>query len=574
MKELLIDFLKKTIEYEMDFENLIEKPKIAEHGDFSLPVFTLAKELKKSPQIIAKELEEKLQGKLPEFLSKVVSLGPYLNFYINNSLEAKSIIKEFENSRIPIWKTEKPQKIVIEFPSPNTNKALHIGHSRNMLIGCSLSKILEKTGNKVIKTNINNDRGIAVCKAMLSYKLFGENSTPKSKNMKPDEFVSYFYILYGEKNKSNPELELDKKAQEMLVMWENGEKETRKLWEKMLNWVYEGYQKTYRNYKMPKFEKEYTESEIYDKGKDIVLKALNDKVKGFGKEEDGAVYVDLQDIGLDKKYLLRGDMTTLYMTQDIYLAKLKEKDFKADKYIFVVGQEQEYHFKVLFEILSRLKFSEVGKNYHFAYGYIYDENGKKFSSRLGNTIGADEIYFKIVEKAKENLLNKELTKNLSETELDKRAKIIGFGALSYALLKPNPISSINFSMENALSFEGETGPYIQYTYARIQSLIKKSKTNIDFDIDFSIYNDKEMLLIKNIKQYPEILKEAAEKYKISTIANYLLSISQQFNEVYQNSPILKAEDKEKKARLLLAHITGVTIKEGLSLLNIDVLDEM
>lgn len=572
MKEKLIKFLEKNIEIKLDFENLLEKPKITDHGDFSLPVFSLAKEYKKAPIIIAKELEEKLSKKMPEFLEKIVAVGPYVNFYLNSKQESKDVIENIFTKKYFKNNFGNNAKILIEYPSPNTNKSLHLGHVRNILIGNSLSIILNKTGYKVIRTNLNNDRGIAICKSMLGYQMFFSNETPESLNLKPDEFISKCYVKFEQEAQENKSL--NNEAQEMLVKWEAGDKKTIALWKKILKLVFKGYNETYKNFKLKPFDKEYFESEIYDKGKDLVLDALKRKITGFGKEEDGAVYCDLSDIKLDKKYLLRGDGTTLYMTQDLYLASLKEKEFKADKYVFIVGKDQEYHFKVLFEILSRIGSSNVNKNFHFAYGYVYDKDGKKFSSRKGKTIGADWLLEEIVEKAKENLKSKELTKKLSEKELDKRAKIIGYSALAFSFLKVNPLDDIKFDIDRALMFEGETGPYIQYTYARIKSVLKKANYKQNLKINYELYGEKELQLIKILKEYPAILKEASDKYKISLIANYLSKVSQSYNDFYQNCPIIKEEEELKNARASLCQATSEIIKEGLNLLDIEVLEEM
>lgn len=572
MKELLIEFLEKNIEHKIDFKSLLEKPKITSHGDFSLPVFGLAKEYKKAPNIIAKELEEKLIKKIPNFLEKIVAVGPYINFYFNSKLESKEIIQNIFSKKSFKNNFGNNQKILIEYPSPNTNKSLHLGHVRNMLIGNSLSNILNNTGYKVIRTNLNNDRGIAICKSMLGYQMFFSNETPQSLKLKPDEFISKCYVKFEQEATENKSLNDD--AQEMLVKWEAGDKKTIALWKKTLKYVFKGYNQTYKNYKLKKFDKEYFESQIYKEGKEIVLKALENNVKGFGKEKDGAVYCDLSDIKLDKKYLLRGDMTTLYMTQDIYLASLKEKEFKADKYVFIVGKDQEYHFIVLFEILSRLGFSDINKNFHFAYGYVYDKDGKKFSSRKGKTIGADWLLEEVIEKAKENLKSKELTKKLSEKELEKRAKIIGYSAIAFSFLKVNPLDDIKFDIERALQFEGETGPYILYTYARIKSVLKKANYKPNQDINYDLYQEKETQLIKILKEYPQILKDATEKYKISSIANYLTKLSQSYNEFYQNCPIIKEEKDIQNARATLCYVTSEILKHGLSLLDIEVLEEM
>ena len=574
MKNELIKFLQKNIKFKLDYENIIEKPKIETHGDFSLPLFTLSKEIKKNPAQIAKEYEEILSNKLPKGFEKVIATGPYLNFFLNKSQEAQTIIEQILTppSSYQFSPHSSHASVLLEYPSPNTNKALHLGHVRNILIGNSLGLILEKTGHKIIRTNLNNDRGIAICKSMLGYELFFKDKTPQSLNVNPDEFVSMCYVKFEQEAQKNESLNTT--AQEMLVKWENGDKKVKTLWQKVLNWVYEGYNKTYEIYKIKKFNTQYYESEIYDKGKELVLKALKNKVKGFGKEEDGAIYCNLEDIGFDKKYLMRGDGTTLYMTQDLYLNSLKEKDFKADKYVFIVGKEQEYHFKVLFAILERMGFGGMEKNYHFAYGYVYDKDGKKFSSRKGKVIGANWLYNEVLCAAKQNLKTKELTKDLSEKEIEKRAKIIAYGALAFSFLKPNPIDDIHFDIKKALAFEGESGPYIQYTYARIKSVLRKAKYTKTPKIDYNLFNEKEISLLKTLKEFPQIIEEASEKYKISAIANYLIRICQKYNEFYQNSNILKEKEEIRNARLVLCEVTSKVLKEGLNLLDIETLEEM
>ncbi|MFW5704947.1 MAG: arginine--tRNA ligase [Nanoarchaeota archaeon] len=567
MKEDLIKFLNTQIP-NLDVEKLLEKPKFEGHGDWSLPMFLLAKELKKAPPMIAKEFEEKLSKKLPKEISKIVAVGPFLNFYLNSQLEARQIFESFENSSILSYKTPKKEKIVLEYPSPNTNKALHLGHVRNLLLGNSLSKIFKSAGNKIIKANLNNDRGISVCQAMVAYEEFGEGKTPKSEKIKADKFIANYYVLFGKKKKEMPELET--KAQEMLLKWESGDKKVIALWEKMLSWVYEGYKQTYIDYKY-KSDKDYFESQIYKEGKEIVLNALKNKAKGFGKEKDGAIFCDLSDVKLDKKYLLRKDGTTLYMTQDIYLATQKEKDFNADKYIYLTANEQDYHFKVLFEILERLGFANKEKLYHLSYGYVTLPEGK-MKSREGNVVEADELLSEVISDAFENLKKK--SPELDKKEAKRRAEIIGYGALAFFILKYNPTSDFVFNPKESLSFEGETGPYVQYTYARIKSVLRKANWKRNCDIDYSVFGEKEIALIKILKEFPEVLEEATLKYKISLIANYLIKICQGFNEFYQNCPINTSEEKVKKARLLLAENVSLIIAKGLELLDIEVLEEM
>jgi len=579
MKQKLIQYLKENIKtsQELNYEKLLEKPKNQVHGDFSFPCFLLAKDLQKAPPMIAKDLETQLKENLPQEFEKVQAMGPFLNFTINSEKITKTILKSIETNQHQNIKSKNPQKILIEYPSPNTNKNLHIGHVRNILLGNSLTNILKATKNEVIKTSINNDRGIAICKAMMGYEMFYKDKTPESENIKSDEFIAKCYVKFEQATKQDETL--NQKAQEMLVKWEQGDKETKALWEKILNWVYQGYKETFKNYKLGEFNTQFYESEIYDKGKEIVEKAIKDKIKGFQYDkETGAALVDFENETFGKKYLIRGDGTTLYMTQDLYLDKLKQEKFNADKNIFIVGKEQQYHFEVLFEILNRLNPTQKNKNYHFAYGYVFNKDGTKFSSRAGNVVGADWLLNEMIEHSKNNLLNKELTKNLEKEELEKRAKIIGYGALAFSMLNVNPMSDIKFDIDKALAFEGETGPYVQYTYARIKSILRKAKTeNITTEnIEFNNFNQTEINLIKQLGEFENIVLQAEQKYKPSAISNYLVRICQNFNEFYQNNKILGEEaDKNKlQQRLLLIESTSKIISEGLKLLGIETLEEM
>lgn len=580
MKQKLIDFLKTNIETksELDYEKLLQKPKIQEHGDFSFPCFLLSKELSLSPVQVAQNLQKQLQNNLPEEFEKIQAAGPFLNFTINSEKITKTILTNINSNQFKNIKTEKPQKILIEYPSPNTNKNLHIGHVRNILLGNSLINILKATKNEVIKTSINNDRGTAICKAMLGYELLNKNNTPDSLNLKSDEFVAKCYVDFEAATKKENGEKLVEQAQEMLVKWEANDKPTRELWKKILNFVYNGYKESFKNYKLGEFDEQYYESEIYDKGREIVEKALKDKIKGFQRDETGAVLVDFENETLGKKYLLRKDGTTLYMTQDLYLDHIKQKQFNADKNIFIVGKEQQYHFDVLFNILDRLNPNQTNKNYHFAYGYVYDKDGTKFSSRSGNVVGADWLLKEMIENSKQNLLNKELTKNLSKEELETRANIIGYGALAFSILNVNPLSDMKFDIDKALAFEGETGPYVQYTYARIKSILRKAnQNNIETEkIDFKSYNQSEIKLIKQLGEYQNVVLQAEQKYKPSAISNYLIRVCQTFNEFYQNNKILGEGSEENKLqqRLLLIESTSKIIKEGLELLGIETLEEM
>jgi len=574
MKELLINFLIKELKLNLDFNSLLESPKQQLQGDIALPCFIFSKELRKNPIQIAEELKKKLSKKLPEFIEKIENSGPYLNFFYNPHFEIKETFKSIESKKaFNIKSKKKPLKIVIEYPSPNTNKSLHLGHLRNILLGNSLSKILERSKNKVIRVNLNNDKGIAICKAMLAYQMFGRGKTPKTEKIKSDKFVANYYVRFEIENKKNPKLKLEEKAQEMLLSWERGEKETIKLWEKLMSWVFEGYKETYSNFNV-KHNKEYFESDIWNKGKEIVLKGLKENIKGFGKEEDGAVFCDLSDINLDKKYLLRKDGTTLYMTQDLYLAKQKQKDFNADKYITITSNEQDYHFQVLFELLDRLKISSKEKNIHYSYGYISLPSGK-MKSREGTVVDCDELLNEVVKQAKENLLSREISKNLSEKELKRRSVIIGHAAISFLILKFNPKSDFVFNPKESLSMRGETGPYVQYTYARIKSILRKSNIKATKPNYNLFTQEKEINLIKLLGRYNEMLIEAHKDLKPSTICNYLIKLCQEFNTFYSEVPILNATNKEIVTnRLYLIETITKVIKDGLDLLGIQTLEEM
>lgn len=565
MKEELITFLKVELTKDLDYDKLLEKPKVDGHGDFALPMFLLSKELKKSPIEIAKEKASKLTQKKPSFISKIEANGPYVNFFLNNELLAKEIIKSvFDGSLLDI--NGKKEKILIEFPSPNTNKPLHLGHVRNMLLGKSISLILEKNGKKVIRANLNNDRGIAICKSMLAYLKYGNKLTPQKAKLKSDHFVGNFYVEFEKRKKENSNLE--EEAQQMLLKWEEGDKEIVGLWKLMNDWALQGFKETYEKYGIS-HDKQYFESDIYKKGKETVLKGLKENI--FEKDEDGNIIVDLTSKGLDKKILLRKDGTSIYITQDIALAYEKEKDFKANRYIFVVGSEQAYHFNVLFNILEKLGFNTLDKNYHLSYGMVYLPEGR-MKSREGNVVDADDLLEDVRFSAKEEL--KIRNKDLSEEELDKRSHIIALGAISFFILKFNPLHDMTYNPKESLSFEGETGPYVQYTYARIRSVLKKAKYSKAPQIDYSLFSEKEISLLKIIKEYPDVVREAAEKLRPSSITHYLIRLSQAYNDFYQNNPILIQEKKTKEARLVLCDITSQILKDALLLLGIDTLEEM
>jgi len=562
-KEKIIDILKKETKLS---EINLEIPPNSELGDYAFPCFVLAKQLKKNPVQIAKEIALKI--KPDKILKEVKAVGPYLNFFVNKEKLSEDILGRIfsEKDKFGIQK-KTGKKILVEYPGPNTNKPLHLGHVRNICLGYSLSRILEFNGNEVVHVNINNDRGVHICKSMLAYKKWGKNDTPEKSKMKSDFFVGKYYVLYAQHEKDHPELE--EEVQKMLELWEKGDKETIALWKKMNKWAFDGFKETYRRFGL-KFEKEYYESETYKNGKDIVLDGLK---KGlFFKKDDGSIAVDLNNKGLNEKVLLRANGTTVYVTQDLYLAKLKYEDFKYDKSIYVVATEQNHHFKVLFEILKLLKFPFAEKCYHFAYGMVNLTSGK-MKSREGTVVDADNLVDEVAELASEE--TKKRNKDISAKELKERAEKIALGAIRFYILRYDPIKDILFDPKESISFEGETGPYLQYTYARINSILEKNEDKIKSDADVSLLNQKEEIeLVKLLGNFNDVVRKAGEDYRINAVARYLLDLAQSFNNFYHVHPVLKADEDVKKARLILIKCVQQVIKNGLYLLGIDTLERM
>jgi arginyl-tRNA synthetase len=551
------EILKLLKDYQVN-EDMIEIPPEAEMGDYALPCFAMAKKLKKSPDKIAEDILKKLKPN--KNIKKIEAKGPYLNFFVNKDILAEKTLKEIHgNSNYGNLK-EKKSKIMVEYSSPNTNKPLHLGHLRNISLGESVSRVLESQNNKIIRACLINDRGIHISKSMIAYKKFGKNKKP---DKKPDHFVGDFYVLFNKKSKDNPELE--KEAQELLVKWEKKDKDTIKLWKKMNSWVYQGFNETYSNFGI-KFDKLYYESDLYLHGKEIILKNLNKK---FLEKDDGAIVARLEKYNLPDKVLIRADGTTIYMTQDLFLAKKKFDDFKLDSSIYVVGSEQNLHFKQLFKILELLEYEWAKNCHHLSYGMVYLPEGK-MKSREGNVVDADDFI-----KIMIGLAEKEIKKRnkIPKKELEKRANKIGLGALKFYLLKTDPNKDMNYDPKESISFEGETGPYVQYTYARISSILRKDNKVSD-KIDFSLFGNAEKQLIKKLGNFPETISKSAESLKPSYICNYLTDLCSSFNEYYHKYPILKSDEGVKKARLLLISCIRIVIKKGLFLLGIDTLEKM
>jgi len=566
-KRVIAEYLTNNIKglSQTEFEKTIEIPPPEINFSYAFPVYRLSKLEKKNPVEIAKDLEKNLP--IPDYLEKIEASGPYLNFKIKASLVLDNIFK-LKNDYGKIYEIskkikDKPLRIVIEYPAPNTNKPLHFGHVRNMLIGRTTANLLRYKNHSVFEVNMNNDRGIHICKSMLAYKKLGEGKEPDKKS---DHFVGDFYVKYNEMEQNDESLIND--VQELLRLWEEEDPETRALWEKMNKWAFEGFKETYKKLEIA-FDKEYFESNYYKKGKSIILE--NSEKGIFEETDDGAVFANLKEnYGLPNKILLRGDGTSLYITQDLYLAYLKKKDFNYDKSIYVVGNEQDLYFKQLFAVLDMIGFRE--DKYHLSYGMISLPEGK-MKSREGIIVDADDTIDEMLDLAFREI-NKRYP-DLTEEEKEYRANLIGMSALRFFILKFNPKTDFVFNPKQSISFEGETGPYIQYCFARIESIILKSNEKIDINIDWVLLNhETEEALIKQLNYFPEVIDLTAKKYSIHLIPQYLLLLCQTFNSFYSACPVISNNKDLEKARLLLIRCVQIVIKIGLNILGIETLDRM
>lgn len=530
----------------------LEVPPHPELGDYAFPCFSLTKERKKAPAVIAQELAKEFHA---EFLEKVVATGPYVNFFIKPSARAQAVISDIAAGKF--WKFGKGSKrILIEYPSPNTNKPLHLGHVRNMVLGSTLAIILKRDGNNVIVVNLTNDRGVHICKSMLAYQLWGHNQPP---NKKSDHYVGDFYVMFQKASQENPSLE--EEAQKMLVAWEQNDAQVRELWERMNNWALEGHRQTYERYHIS-FDKEYFESDIYQEGKEIVLKHKDRLIQ----DEKGALIVPLAP--LPDKVLLRSDGTSIYMTQDIALTVKKLEDFSPDQQIWIVGNEQILHFQQLFAILEL--FGVKGDFFHFSYGMVSLPEGK-MKSREGRVVDADDILDEVEKLAAEEISKRH--PEWSEEYVEEKSKIIAMGAIRFFMIKYDPAKEFVFDPKSSLSFEGDTGPYLQYTHARICSIL--SKAQYPQQVDFSLLNaPEEQELLRQLQALPKAYRKAVDELKPSSIATQLLDVGHAFNSFYHACPVLTASDEVKAARLYLLEATRRALDEGLSLLGIIAPKEM
>ena len=573
-----------------DAQIQLSKTKKEFEGHLTLVVFPFLKISKKNPEATANEIGEYLINNETAISSFNVIKG-FLNLTISNNVWVDMINHINAEEKYGVRNsTENSPLVMIEYSSPNTNKPLHLGHVRNNLLGFSISEILKANGNRVVKTNIVNDRGIHICKSMLAWKKWGENATPESTGKKGDHLIGDFYVLFDKNYKAElKELisngmseeeaaansQLMAEAREMLRLWEAGDIEIRSIWEMMNSWVYAGFDETYKMMGVD-FDKIYYESETYLEGKDKVLEGLE---KGLMyKKEDGSVWADLTPEGLDHKLLLRGDGTSVYMTQDIGTAKLRYDDYAIDKMVYVVGNEQNYHFQVLSILLDRLGFKWGKDLVHFSYGMVELPEGK-MKSREGTVVDADDLMAEMIETARET--SQELGKldGCTQEEADNIAKTVGLGALKYFILKVDPRKNMTFNPKESIDFNGNTGPFIQYTYARIRSVLRRAieagiaiPQSVTLNTDLS---EKEINLIQMLSLFPDIVKDAAESFSPAVIANYVYDLVKEYNQFYHDFSILKEENIElKEFRLVLSQNVADVIKTGMSLLGINVPERM
>lgn len=564
MEKLIAKIILNSLEDGKDFEinedsivSLIEIPPSENLGDYSFPCFVLSQKLKKSANQIAQELINKI--KLPTEFEKIEIKGPYINFFINKKAFSQKVLSKINKNYGR--GNYKLGKILVEFPSPNTNKPLHLGHLRNMAIGESVARILECTGNKIIRANLNNDRGIHICKSMLAYQKWGENKTPKQVGKKSDHFIGDFYVLYNEKLKLDPNLENEN--QELLRKWEANDRQTIKLWKQMQSWALDGFKQTYKLFGI-KHNIEHFESEIYKKGKEIILNGLESGI--FQKKDDGAIVADLSEEKLGEKVLLRADGTSIYITQDIYLAMLRNKKYHLNGAVYVVGNEQIFHFQVLFALLKKLGFKSAGNLKHLAYGMIRLPEGK-MKSREGTVVDGDDIIEKVKELVKQELVSRH---NLKKKELESRSLKIALSAIKYALLKSDITKGMVFDPKEAINLNGDTGPYLLYAYARAMSLIKKAK--VLKNNNPKELTESESKLIKKIHNFPVVISKASQEYNPTFVAHYAYELAQLFNGFYHACPVIGSENE--KFRLQLVKSFGITLKNALNLLGIETVEEM
>ena len=606
IEEIMVSMVVQAIKalYNQDVDPALvqlQKTKKEFQGHFTVVVFPFLKMSKKSPEMTASEIGVWLQKNMPAVSSYNVIKG-FLNIVISIPVWLRVLNDINSDGKYGFTEpTDNSPLVMIEYSSPNTNKPLHLGHVRNNLLGAALANIMAASGAKVVKTNIVNDRGIHICKSMLAWQKWGNGATPESTGKKGDHLIGDYYVEFDKHYRAEVKSllpknydELDEKAQEaaktaaeqqsplmkeahdMLVRWEQGDAEVRQLWKMMNDWVYAGFDETYKRLGVS-FDKIYYESETYLEGKEKVMEGLE---KGFFfKKEDGSVWADLAAEGLDQKLLLRSDGTSVYMTQDIGTAKLRFQDYPIDKMIYVVGNEQNYHFQVLSILLDKLGFKWGKDLVHFSYGMVELPEGK-MKSREGTVVDADDLMDEMIENAR--VTSDELGKlnGLSKEEIDDTMRIVGMGALKYFILKVDARKNMTFNPKESIDFNGNTGPFIQYTYARIRSILRKAEedglnvSNRLFSDDIMI-SDKEIAIIQLLSEFKDVIAQAASDYNPSVIANYCYDLAKEFNQFYHDFSVLREPEQGLKMfRLMLTENVGKILRLGTGLLGIEVPERM
>ena len=565
----------------------LQKTKPTFEGNLTVVVFTFVKAARKAPQQVAQEIGEALlsteEGN--SLIDRFNAVQGFLNLVISNQYWIKCL-KQIAETPNYGSQPDNGKLMMVEYSSPNTNKPLHLGHVRNNLLGYSIAKIQEANGWNVVKTNIVNDRGIHICKSMLAWQLFGNGETPESSGKKGDHLIGDYYVRFDieykkqikelvaqgvDEETAKKEAPLMKQAQAMLLKWEQGDEDVRALWQTMNSWVYDGFNQTYKKMGVS-FDKIYYESQTYLEGKKEVERGLREGK--FYRRADNSVWADLTQDGLDEKLLLRQDGTSVYMTQDIGTAKLRYEDYPIDKMVYVVGNEQEYHFKVLSILLDRLGFPFGKDIVHFSYGMVELPNGK-MKSREGTVVDADDLMEQMIEDAKQVSKDKvqKLT-GISEQEADEIARKVGLGALKYFILKVDPRKNMLFNPEESIDFNGNTGPFIQYTYARIMSVLRKNTETVSMNENAPI-NEKETALIQLLYQFPQVVKQAGDEFSPALIANYAYLLASEFNSFYHDYSILSEQDEQiRHTRIALAQIVGKVLNSAMTLLGIEMPERM
>ena len=546
----------------LERELIVERPPKPELGDLAVPMFPYAKTLRMAPQKIAESvaatLNEKNRGKCE-------TAGPYLNVWLSRPAVAEEVLGAVDREGERYGHSERfsGRKVMVEFSCPNTNKPLHLGHLRNDALGESVSRILGAAGAEVRKVNLINDRGVHICKSMLAYREFGEGKTPESEERKSDHFVGDYYVKFNQW--AGQDKSAETQARQMLQQWEAGDEEVHELWKLMNRWAIEGIQETYRRTGIS-FDEYYYESQTYAAGRDEVLKGLERGI--FFKDEEGTVWVDLEEIDLDRKVLLRGDGTSLYLTQDIGTAIARHRDWPFDQLVYVVASEQRYHFTVLFHVLDKLGFDWAKNLYHLSYGMVNLPEGK-MKSREGTVVDADDLLVELATMAKKEIEEKERDGTIED--IDATGEKIALAALHYYLLQVQPNKDMVFNPAESLSFNGNTGPYLQYTGARISTMLRKAGDLPEFgEVDLSVLEEPgEWELVKHIAEFPEAVEQAAEQFNPALLTSYAYELARQFARYYHDNPIMVHEDPQiRAARLVLSKEVLRVLRNVLELLNI------